>query len=282
MTNTSLNLKISSNFSKENQGESWELMIVCNKKGGYIQILIVTKYKVWTYNTKCMKIHNVYEFLFNFLSNRSIELQTSNTLKLASKQKQPNAKKKTLIKIGHSVFTSAHDVQSSLNLSFFVIHPSPIRVASFHPSTQNFWHSTSHMSKIGELVNRIVLDSLFRLSWFHLTSIWPTLYIFPISNITLVNLTRLYIWQYCHWHISFSFKLYDIAQPTILKFPTNLGLFPKCVFPKYQPIDPKFAKPHVDVSFQLTWCPLMIFIIFTNFHLFYPWMFSYQCLPSWL
>jgi hypothetical protein len=32
----------------------------------------------------------------------------------------------------------------------------------------------------------------------------------------------------------------------------KLGLFPKCVLPKFQPIDPKFLKPHVDVFFQLT------------------------------
>jgi hypothetical protein len=48
----------------------------------------------------------------------------------------------------------------------------------------------------------------------------------------------------------------DIAYPIILKFQTELGLFPGGVFPRYQPIGPKYPKPHIDAFFKPTCCPL--------------------------
>jgi hypothetical protein len=48
----------------------------------------------------------------------------------------------------------------------------------------------------------------------------------------------------------------DIAHPIIWKFQTKLGLFPSGVFPRYQPICPKYPKPHIDAFFRLDCCPL--------------------------
>jgi hypothetical protein len=48
----------------------------------------------------------------------------------------------------------------------------------------------------------------------------------------------------------------DIAHPTILEFKKKLGLSLSGVFLKYQPIGPKYPKPHIDAFFRPIFCPL--------------------------
>jgi hypothetical protein len=83
------------------------------------------------------------------------------------------------------------------------------------------------MIKMAGLVNQIPSDSLFTLSVVSLdiSSYWHYI---PHSKHHTSEFDKIMLDK-----ISSPSSSCDIAQPTIPKFPTKLGLFPKFVFPRY-------------------------------------------------